>query len=102
MRSLCASSRSAPRAGSVVNTRCRDAACAERLLQPAAYHQVLRHRLGGTTGLADDIDQYPPWIDSIQRRRNGGWIDILQDGEPREEITPFIVPLIPARPALAR
>ena len=66
--SRAASSRSAPRAGSVVNTRWRCAASPE---PPRARRgrQILRHGLGGSAGLADHVDQHPAGIDPPQAPR---------------------------------
>ena len=63
-----------PAPGSVVNTRWRERRVAQRVLQPRADDQVLRHRLRGAAGLADHVDQHPPRIDprAAPRRPSSG------------------------------
>ena len=72
---------------------------AERVLQPGPHHQVLRHRLRGAARLADDVDQHPPRIDAPERRRDRRGIDVVEHGEPREELAALVVPLVPGRAA---
>ena len=72
---------------------------AERVLEPLADHQVLRHRLRRAARLADHVHQHPPGIDPPERGIDRGGIHVLQHGEPGEEVAPLVVQLVPRRPA---
>ena len=99
MPSVVASSRSAPCSGSVVNTRWRYAACPSASSSQRADHEVLRHRLRGSTRLADHVDEHPSRIDATKRGSDRRGIDVLEDGESGKEFAPFVVPLVPGRTA---
>ena len=62
-----ASSRRAPRVRIGGEHQVAGRRVAERLLQPGADHQVLRHRLRGAARLADHVDQHPPRVDPRER-----------------------------------
>jgi hypothetical protein len=67
----------------------------ERLLEPAAHDQILRHRFRGSAGLADHVHQYAAGIDPRERGGDRGGVHVLQHGEPGEELPALVVELVP-------
>ena len=70
---------------------------AERLVEPRADDEVLRHRLRRAARLADDVDQHAARVDPAEHRAHRGRVHVLEHGEARIELARLVVELVPGR-----